>query len=68
MSNTKVYLCCALASTGEGIKEPDACGGHQQQGKDDIVHRSEVHLDYLPHADPVCGEGRGSESRWERSP
>lgn len=53
--NNKVYLCCALASTREGIEEADASGGHQQQGKDDIVHRGEVHSDYLPHDDT----GRG---------
>lgn len=54
--NPKVYLCCALAPTGEGIKEADASWGRQQQGKDDVVHRGEVHLDYLPHYDTGRGD------------
>lgn len=53
------YLCCPLAPTREGIKEADTSGGHQQQGKDDVVHCGEVHLDYLPHDDAGYGGGIG---------
>lgn len=54
-----VYLCCALAPPREGIKEANASWGHQQQGKNDIVHRGEVHLHHLPHdEDRRGGAGR----------
>ena len=59
--NPRVYLCCALAPTGEGIKEANASWGHQQQGKDDVVHRGEVHLDYLPH----YNTGQGDKGCWK---
>lgn len=54
----KSYLCCALASPREGIKEANASWGHQQQSKNDIVHRGEVHLHHLPHEDRRGGAGR----------
>lgn len=44
-----VHLGGALAAPREGVEEADAGRGHQQQDKDDVVHRGEVHLDHLPH-------------------
>lgn len=49
-------LCGPLATPWEGIVKADSSGGHQQHGKNHIIHCAEVHLNNVPHDAVRYGE------------
>ena len=57
LAGLMAHLCGPLSAPREGVEEADTCGRNQQQRKDHIVHRAEVHLDYVSHD----ATGKGDE-------